>query len=71
MSVNETIENIKAKCVEINTLNSFIRQKAGIAGQAPWNTYDPGYVKMSSILKLASAQLIALAQELEALIPSP
>lgn len=68
---NQVIENIRLKCMEIEKLKQFIYSKAGVASDPTWDKYDPGYVKMSAVLKGASTDLISLVEELDALIPTP
>ena len=69
MSVEQIIELIGAKCREINARTEWILTTANRAKTPLYVEGDPDHDNMKTQLHVHTAKLIALAQELEALIP--
>ena len=63
------IEDIQAKCDEIETASTFVKTLAGKATDPQWIVVDPGYMKLKEMAKIAAQTVVTKAQELEALIP--
>jgi hypothetical protein len=68
-TVEEIIELIGVKCREIKARTEFILTTANRTSDPMYVEGDPDYDDMKSQLHTHAAKLIALAQELEALIP--
>lgn len=63
------IEDIQAKCEEIETASTFVKTLAGKANDPQWVTVDPDYTNLKEMAKIAAQTVVTKAQELEALIP--
>lgn len=64
------MEDITRKCREIERRNRFIKDLTRRAGDPQWVDADPGYTMLKAIAKSHADKLVALAQELRALIPN-
>lgn len=63
------IEQIQAKCEEIEKSSTFVKTLAGKAKDPEWIVIDPGYAMLIVMAKTAAQTVVTKAQELEALIP--
>ena len=63
------IENIIAKCKEVQKAAEFNKTLAGKARDPEWVEVDPGYTMLKDMSKVAADKVVSLAQELRALIP--
>ena len=63
------IENIIAKCEEVQKAVEFNKTLAGKAQDSEWADVDPGYTMLKDMSKVAADKVISLAQELRAMIP--
>lgn len=63
------IEDVIAKCEEIQAQTEFVKTLAGKAKDPKWVEVDPGYARLRVMAQLASDRVVTLANELRALIP--
>ena len=63
------IEDIVAKCEEVQEETEFLKTLAGKAKDAKWSDVDPGFTMLKTMATTQADTIIAKAQELKALIP--
>lgn len=63
------IDDIMAKCDEVQAQAEFVKTLAGKASDPKWVEVDPGYTKLKAMAQVASDKVVTLANELRALIP--
>lgn len=63
------VEEIVAKCQEVQEETEFLKTLAGKAKDAKWTDVDPGYTMLKAMATTQADTIIAKAQELKALIP--
>jgi hypothetical protein len=64
------VDDIIAKCEEIEKATEFSKTLAGKAKHGEWVEVDPGYTKLKEMSRLAADKVILLAEELKNLIPT-
>ncbi len=69
MNVLSLVEDIVAKCEEVQNETEFLKTLAGKAKDAKWPDVDPGYTMLKAMATTQADTIIAKAQELKALIP--
>lgn len=63
------IEDVTAKCNQIQDQAEFVKTLAGKASDPKWVEVDPGYTRLKAMATLAADKVVTLANELKALIP--
>ena len=63
------VEDIVAKCEEVQNDAEFLKTLAGKAKDAKWVQVDPGFDMLKTMARTQADTIIAKAQELKALIP--
>ena len=58
------VEEVIAKCEEIEVQTEFIKTLAGKALAQKWVEHDPGYTHVLAVYQSAKTQLVALVNEL-------
>jgi len=69
VNVLSLIEDIVAKCEEVQEETEFLKTLAGKAKDAKWSDVDPGFTMLKTMATTQADTIIAKAQELKALIP--
>lgn len=71
MSMQETIDDIRAKCEDAQNQLEFVKTLVGKAEDDKWPLADPGYTMLKTMAQTAADLAVTLAQTLRAAIPDP